>query len=145
MKKFVQLALFCGIARFKNEVALLVNVDKQKKRKRKYTSLLIKYLQTASQPWQCDAVLWQSEAIAKWRRFFLFSANVFSSKTPYFNNSLAINTIKTKLFYLYWSILPLFIAPTSQAWSVLRPRAIFFRTDPKKTFYGILRNVVTSS
>ena len=52
------------------------------KRKRKDTPLFIKYLQTAflkaTQLLQCDDVQWQNEAIAKGRRFFLFSTLSYS-------------------------------------------------------------------
>ena len=82
MKKFVMLTciviglkvlddgpLFFGIARCQERVALFVNIDEQKKRKRKYTSLFIKYLQTAflkaMQPLQWDSMPWQSEVIRK--------------------------------------------------------------------------------
>ena len=51
------------------EVALFVNIDEQKKRKRKYTSLFIKYLQTAFlkaiEPLQWDSMPRQSEVIRK--------------------------------------------------------------------------------
>ena len=53
----------------KKEVALFANIDKQKKRERKYPSLFIKYLQTTflkgTHPLKYNAVPWQSEAIAK--------------------------------------------------------------------------------
>ena len=54
---------------FKKEVTLLVNIDEQKNRNRKYASLFINYLQTTflkgKQPLKYNAVPWQSEAIAK--------------------------------------------------------------------------------
>ena len=54
----------------KKEIALFENIEKQKKRKRKYTSLFIKNLQTAflkvTQPLQSL----QSETRAKSSRFF---------------------------------------------------------------------------
>ena len=82
MKKFVMLTciaiglkvlddrpLFFGKPIAKKEVVLFVNIDEQKKRKRKYTSLFIKYLQTAflkaMQPLQWDSMPWQSEVIRK--------------------------------------------------------------------------------
>ena len=62
---FVQLPLFSGIARCQERGSFVCKHRQTEKGKQKYTSLLIKYLQTASQPLQCDAVLWQSETIAK--------------------------------------------------------------------------------
>ena len=73
MKKFVMLTciviglkvlddgpLFFGIAHCQERGVLFVNIDEQKKQKRKYTSLFKKYLQTAflkaMQPLQWDSM-----------------------------------------------------------------------------------------
>ena len=53
----------------RKEVALFVTIDDQKKRNRKYTSLITIYIQTAflkaTKSFQCDFVPWQRETIAK--------------------------------------------------------------------------------
>lgn len=53
----------------RKEVALFVNTGEQKKRNRKYTSLITKYIQTAflkaTKSFQYDVVPWQRENIAK--------------------------------------------------------------------------------
>ena len=79
MKKFLQLTCIVKVLddgryfpvhpTLKKGVALFVNIDEQKNRKRKYTSLFIKHLQTAflkdTQPLKYNAVPSQSETIAK--------------------------------------------------------------------------------
>ena len=74
----------------KRDETVFVHIDKQKKRKRKYISLFIKYLQTVflrgTQPLQCDAQLCQSDVIAKRSHYKMTSLFLIF-------NSLARNTI----------------------------------------------------
>ena len=87
--------MFSGIAHRQEQGSFVCN--EQKKRKRKYTSLFIKYLQTtflkATTQLQFDAVPWQSKAIAKQSHFKVKPLQ--NDVIIYFLNSLAMNTIIT--------------------------------------------------
>ena len=112
----------------KKEAALSVNIDEQKKQKQKVYIFVYKIFSNNIFKSYTTITMWRC-ALAKWSHCKVASLFLIF-------NLLATNEIKT-VFLSVLTILPSVIALTSQARSVLRPQAIFQRTDSKNSYYCI--------